>query len=378
MLTPGTGHVVHADARALPFPAATFDSALCDPPYELAFMGRAWDATGVAYNPATWREAARVLRPGGWLLAFGGTRTWHRLVCAIEDGGFEVRDTIAWIYGSGYPKSRNSLKPAFEPIVVARKPTGGLASILNNLDIDGCGIGTGLRTNPAAGNRAGGAALNMSVAGMPADVPARETVGRWPSNLILTHMPTYDDHGQPNGDACADGCVPGCPVAALDAQTGWTASNGAGGATPRTGGAATNLAMSLGNTTGYRDEGGASRFFPTFRYEAKAPTDERPVVDGVQHNTVKPLDLMRWLCRLVAGTGSRRILDPFAGSGTTIEAAIHEGLTAYGCDTHRPYLPLIRYRIDRAGRRTQPGILRLGNARPVTPLDGQLDLFGME
>jgi hypothetical protein len=240
MLTPGTGHVVHADARALPFPAATFDSALCDPPYELAFMGRAWDATGVAYNPATWREAARVLRPGGWLLAFGGTRTWHRLACAIEDAGLEIRDTIAWIYGSGYPKSRNSLKPAFEPIVVARKPTGGLASILNNLDIDGCGIGTGLRTNPAAGNRPGGATLNMSVTGMPTGVPGRETVGRWPSNLILTHMPTYDAHGQPNGDACAEGCVPGCPVAALDAQTGWTASNGAGGATPRTGGAATN------------------------------------------------------------------------------------------------------------------------------------------
>ena len=86
------------------------DSIVCDPPYELGFMGKSWDSSGIAYSVELWRECLRVLKPGGHLLAFGGTRTWHRLAVAIEDAGFEIRDNIAWLYGSGFPKSHNISK----------------------------------------------------------------------------------------------------------------------------------------------------------------------------------------------------------------------------------------------------------------------------
>jgi DNA modification methylase len=97
--------IIHGDARQLPLPNASVDAIVTDPPYELSFMSKSWDSTGVAYDPATWREALRVLKPGGHLVAFGGTRTWHRLCVAIEDAGLEIRDSMAWLYGSGFPKS---------------------------------------------------------------------------------------------------------------------------------------------------------------------------------------------------------------------------------------------------------------------------------
>jgi DNA modification methylase len=97
--------ILHGDATALPLQANSIDAIVCDPPYELAFMAKDWDSAGVAFDPQTWAEAFRVLKPGGYLLAFGGSRTWHRLACAIEDAGFELRDSIAWMYGSGFPKS---------------------------------------------------------------------------------------------------------------------------------------------------------------------------------------------------------------------------------------------------------------------------------
>src|SRR5690606_15016987 len=131
---------------------------VCDPPYELGFMGRAWDSSGVAYRRETWEAALRVLKPGGHLLAFGGTRTYHRLACAIEAAGFEIRDCLVWLYANGFPKSRNldgdwqgwgtALKPAHEPIVVARKPLiGTVAENVQQygtgaLNIDGCRIAT--------------------------------------------------------------------------------------------------------------------------------------------------------------------------------------------------------------------------------------------
>jgi hypothetical protein len=135
--------------------ADSVDSVVTDPPYELAFMGKKWDASGIAYDVSMWAECLRVLKPGGHLLAFGGTRTYHRMTCAIEDAGFEIRDSIHWIYGSGFPKSLDvsktidktgiqlitapataaaaakwegwgtALKPAHEPVVVARKPLAG-------------------------------------------------------------------------------------------------------------------------------------------------------------------------------------------------------------------------------------------------------------
>ena len=116
-------------------PDCSIDSIVTDPPYQLGFMGKKWDATGVSYDVNLWAECLRVIKPGGHLLAFGGTRTYHRMTCAIEDAGFEIRDCIGWLYSSGFPKSHNlkgewdgwgtALKPALEPVVMARKPLIG-------------------------------------------------------------------------------------------------------------------------------------------------------------------------------------------------------------------------------------------------------------
>ena len=229
-------------------PDNSVDAIVTDPPYGLSFMGKEWDhgVPGVEF----WTRALRVLKPGGHLLAFGGTRAYHRLVCAIEDAGFEVRDTIMWVYGSGFPKSLDvskaidkaagvafdaipasgvgfmnaegaggynttknqlvrsgssteaaqqwqgwgtALKPAFEPLVVARKPLIGTvaANVLHwgtgALNIDGCRVGSEIRYNAPAGNKAGGNSLNMSAVGMPDDAEGRTVEGRWPGNLILSY-----------------------------------------------------------------------------------------------------------------------------------------------------------------------------------------------
>lgn len=276
-------------------------------------------------------ECLRVLKPGGHILAFGGTRTVHRLTSGIEDAGFEIRDGIDWLYGSGFPKSLNvgdgrgtALKPAREPIVVARKP------------LDGTVTANMVRHSTGALN------IDASRVGGPA--------GRWPTNVILSHAGDDAD-----GDLCADGCMPGCPVAVLDTQSG-TLRTGAKrtGVTAhkaRSGGIMGETVAGLAH--GHEaSEGGASRFYPVFRYQAKAPARERPKVDGVSHSTVKPLALMRWLVRLVTPPGGH-VLDPFAGSGTTVEACLLEGFTVTAVEKHGPYLPLIAARIDRTAVTTQ-------------------------
>jgi len=157
--------VLHGDSRVLlPYlPAGSVDAIITDPPYDLTgngtggFMGHAWDSTGVAFDTAIWTECLRVLKPGGHALVFGGTRTFHRVAVALEDSGFEIRDVVSWFYASGMPKSHNiakaaqkagvdpgpfdgwgsALKPAWEPIIVARKPLEG--TLLNNATVHGTG-----------------------------------------------------------------------------------------------------------------------------------------------------------------------------------------------------------------------------------------------
>jgi DNA modification methylase len=535
--------IYHGDClevlRALP--DASVDAVVTDPPYGLEFMGKDWDrpwavsaSNGVGYagrddlrlpahrdsrnancrtcggrqrgakrctcdtpkwdrNPAddmrefqAWAElwaaeCLRVLKPGGHLLAFGGTRTWHRLACAIEDAGFEVRDSIAWMYGSGFPKSLDvskaidkarddrpdilrvtseiarlrdlagltnrdlddafgfagmaghwtstksqpavprleqwavlrdmlnpdpwldeevwrlngrkgtpgeawgerkvvgsrtvtggegtaagyangiasvrglditekrevpvtapatpaarewsgwgtALKPAHEPIVVARKPLVGTvaANVLEHgtgaLNIDACRIQHDAKSaawvekwsgHEGHPEQPGWGSIGQKFGGSPA--------GRWPANVVL-------DEDQ---------------AAELDRQSGYT-KDGTTYLDNRTREYDASGYLIRDNRTGtrgYNGGGGASRFF----YVAKAPARERPKVDGTAHPTVKPLTLMRWLCRLVTPPNGV-ILEPFAGSGTTVEAALLEGFRVVAIEREADYLPLIQARLDR-------------------------------
>lgn len=369
-------------------------------------MGKEWDSTGIAFNVDMWREVFRVLKPGGHLLAFGGTRTYHRLAAAIEDAGFEIRDSIAWMHSSGFPKSLNvskaidkaagaerevlssgaavkrmipgadqnatgswikdngrefvptvtapatpeaarwegfgtALKPAFEPIVVARKPLIGtvaqnvLAWGTGALNIDATRVpyeeGGTLATNPSLRphiNGGNGGHIFPTEAARRVVTPAPN--GRWPANVIL------DEHA----------------AAELDAQTGvLTSGKAAPGGHVRKAisdkgiyGGGKGLWQEAGSAGElYGDTGGASRFF----YCAKAGKKERPVVDGVSHATVKPLALMRYLVRLVTPPGGT-VLDPFAGSGTTGEACILEGFPSILIEDDETHIPLIEFRINRA------------------------------
>lgn len=305
-------------------PANSIDAIVTDPPYGLGFMGKKWDALPPGEEWA--RECLRVLKPGGHILAFGGTRTWHRLAVAIEDAGFEMRDSIAWLYGSGFPKHRAALKPAFEPIVMGRKPFKG--SLTTNeaihgtgaLSIDACRIGSETRTwTPRLGHNAN---LNDDEwQGIGKDAEPREASGRWPANVLL------DQH----------------TAAWVDEQSGVSISRPHSATSIKTKRNAMAGGAMHGGTNVHSDSGGASRFF----YVAKAPKSERPNVDGIQHPTVKPLAIMQWLCKLVTPTGGV-ILDPFAGSGTTIEAALIEGFNPIGIEMETDYLPLIQHRINRA------------------------------
>jgi site-specific DNA-methyltransferase (adenine-specific) len=429
----GRALVLRGDARRLPLPDASVDAIVCDPPYGLGFMGKEWDSgksfverkaarsntfdhVGGNHNPVdnadaartrrveaakfgrwceTWAaEALRVLKPGGWLVAFGGTRTWHRLACAVEDAGFEIRDNIghgccmAWVQGQGFPKGENALKPAWEPIILARRPLAGtvagnvLAYGTGALNIDGCRIGAGLDYHELRVTQGGkdGGGFDVGSSNGTRHTTFRPAAGRWPTNVVLSHVPLLDDDGFPVGDACESGCVPGCPVAELDAQSGDRPSTGTPTRPARPGiGTTGGYGGALGlNTQGplYSDSGGASRFFPTFRYQAKADDWERPTIGGVAHPTVKPLDLIRWLCRLITPPGGL-ILDQFAGSGTTVEAALLEGFHVIGVEQDAGYLPHITYRVDRARRRMQPGVARLGRTRPTPPTTGQDDLLSL-
>lgn len=331
--------VVHGDCIEIMkmLPNDSIDSIVTDPPYGLGFMGKAWDALPPGEDWAI--ECLRVLKPGGHLLAFGGTRTWHRLAVAVEDAGFEIRDSIAWMYGSGFPKHRSALKPAFEPIVMARKPFKG--SLTANeaihgtgaLDIDGCRIGTEERTYSQAGTPGGNgvrltggdgrnaenarAYAEASKAKLPITVS-----GRWPANVALD-------------DGMAE---------VLDGQSGILKTGGAGKEAPRNSEVLAFGKMAAAHERTFAgDSGGASRFF----YVAKAPKKERPIVDDIAHATVKPLALMRWLVRLVTPKGGT-ILEPFAGSGTTVEACILEGFHCIAIEREAEYLPLIQARIDRS------------------------------
>lgn len=195
--------ILAGDCRAVLPTLATdsLDACVTDPPYELGFMGRSWDRSGVANDAAMWREVLRVLKPGAHLLAFGGTRTRHRMVCAVEDAGFEIRDEVAWTYGQGFPKSKNlggeregwgtALKPAWEPIIMARKPLSERTVEANvarwgtgAINIGACRIETKEDLN--GGTYCGAAAKETADGWRMANAQRefKQPAGRWPANLI--------------------------------------------------------------------------------------------------------------------------------------------------------------------------------------------------
>ena len=392
--------VHHGDAlEVLPtLETDSFDAVVTDPPYGLAFMGREWDRLTADWHEAWAVECLRLVKPGGHLLAFGGSRTFHRLACAIEDAGFEIRDTISWLYGSGFPKSLDvskaidkaagaeravigkymhpgtgkphgdfrtdgdrssyssfamcedardvtapateearrwqgwgtAIKPAWEPIVVARKPLAGTvagnvqAHGTGALNIAGCRVeGTYDPAGRKAQDHRGGKYVSGPAKRVNDELQECHPHGRWPTNVVLDE------------DAAAE----------LDRQSGLIVDRNGGRGGWRNDYVGGNTEADRDTPT-YRGEGGASRFFPTFRYEPKATAAERPRVNGTAHPTVKPLDLMRWLVRLVTPPGGL-ILDPFAGSGTTGEAATLEGFRAVLIEREADYLPLIRARLSK-------------------------------
>ena len=317
-------------------PSASVDAVVTDPPYGLSFMGKRWDYDVPSVE--VWQECLRVLKPGGHLLAFAGTRTQHRMAVRIEDAGFEIRDMIAWVYGSGFPKSKNldgewqgwgtALKPALEPITVARKLLDGTvaANVLEHgtgaLNVDGCRVGRDTDDVSGWSQTGSKASENRSMSGGNYARDAKpDAEGRWPANLIH------------DGSEEVVGLFPS-PHGAGSARSG--SSN------PR----AVNYNGSVpiapigntGNMHRFGDSGSAARFF----YCAKANKRDRG--DDNNHPTVKPNDLMRYLCRLVTPPGGV-VLDPFMGSGSTGKAAVAEGFRFIGIEREAEYLEIARRRI---------------------------------
>jgi site-specific DNA-methyltransferase (adenine-specific) len=334
--------ILHGDCMVmLPLlPENSIDAVVCDPPYHLqsivdrfggenaapakhgtdgafaraskGFMGKTWDGGDIAFRKETWEAIYRVLKPGAYLLAFSGSRTFCRVGVAIEDAGFIMHPLHGWIFGQGLPKghavndpewegwkySTQSLKPALEPILMAQKPFSERTGTLNvrrwgtgAINIDGCRVGHETRTydlkggenlnklarqdgNDADDARGLGA---FGVGARQVSIGKKTVTGRYPANV------THD--GSPEALA----------------------------AFPDTG-----------------DFGSAAQFF----YCAKASKADRA---GSAHPTVKPLALMRYLCRLITPPGGI-VLDPFAGSGTTLQAAVQEGFQAIGIEREAEYV----------------------------------------
>lgn len=311
-------------------PAKSHDSCVTDPPYEIDFMGAAWDRSGAAFDLLTWRGVLRVLKPGAYLLAFGGTRTWHRLAVAIEEAGFEIRDTIMWVYGSGMPKSATQLKPAWEPIIVARKPCqGSEAANIRKWGTGGIQVET-CRVEPTGESRERVDEPSMERRygttgatdfAMKPGVRGGDPAGRWPANFAHDGSPevleAFPETGKSTGGRIRSG------------------------ATGRSGIYGTDERVVMGDP-GYGDSGSAARFF----YCAKATPADRG--DGNTHQTVKPNALMRYLCRLVTPPGGR-VLDNFMGSGSTGKAAVQEGFGFTGITNLQAHVDIARRRIDGAG-----------------------------
>jgi site-specific DNA-methyltransferase (adenine-specific) len=382
--------------RLKEFADNSIDSIVTDPPYELGFMGKSWDASGVAYDVTVWQECLRVLKPGGHLLSFGGSRTYHRMACAIEDAGFQIRDQIMWVYGSGFPKSLNiskaidkaagaerevigqklharkgvasaeertaigagafgearmgdvtapataeakewdgwgtALKPAHEPIVLARKPLVG--TVANNvltygvggINIDGCRVGDEVLGGGTMPNLRDVGAMSKEATGIdklsfgqnsrPATrLEHQSHVGRFPANFI------HDG---------SDEVIELFPSVRADES-------------------AARFFYCAKASKKDRNEGldGFAEKRPDERTTTGMGTfDEKGVAKQANHHpTVKPTELMRYLCRLITPPNGT-VLDPFTGSGSTGKAAVLEGFNFIGIEQSAEYIEIAKARVN--------------------------------
>jgi site-specific DNA-methyltransferase (adenine-specific) len=342
------------------------DSIVTDPPYGLSFMGHKWDYQ--VPNVEQWAECLRVLKPGGHLLAFGGSRTYHRLVVNIEDAGFEIRDQLMWIYGSGFPKSKNltgehagkgtGLKPAHEPIVMARKPLLGTveANVVEfgtgAINIDLCRVAT----EEALTGGAGGL-LSHVRDGKEADSEEwqPDQTGRWPANIIHDGsedvISAFPDAKGQQGDLKTTGKARPTRVAygnmdaprdhAMRVETNKSAARffycAKVSKAERDEGMERFLPFSASDMTGGRKEDSAG---------INDPRAGAGRTGGAKNNhpTVKPVELMRYLCRLVTPENGV-VLDPFMGSGSTGKAALLEDFGFIGIELDPDHLVTAAARI---------------------------------
>jgi DNA modification methylase len=332
------------------------------------FMGKSWDS--FVPGPEYWQETYRVLKPGGHMLAFGGTRTHDMLAIAIRLAGFEYRETILWIHGQGFPKSKNlgngmgtNLKPAHEPIILARKPLAEKTIAQNvlvhgtgGINIDATRIGYkdaadyesakpgSFTYNGDKRNKSVEVFAETTMLSLERDKPTPNAQGRWPSNILLSHTPECVD----------DLCVAYCPIAELDRQSGYSKSSSVAACDkphkPNAYGNFNNPRV----TGGHDDAGSRSRYFQQFppedyvpyKYVSKASRKERTSNGTVDNNhpCVKSLKLCRWLIRLITPPNGV-VLDMFCGSGSILVAALQEHKHFIGIDEDRGYCDIAHARL---------------------------------
>lgn len=317
--------LIHTDALTLlrALPTASVDAVVTDPPYAIAFGGKAWDGGGdnrfladpdgfQAFTETWTHEVRRVLKPGGYVAAFCAPRTFHRLVVGAEEAGLDIRDQLLWMFASGMPKSRRvsggrgtALKPAFEPILLARSP------------LDRNKHGKRLTTDENLGVHGTGA-MNIDATRIRRSNGHVHPRGYWPSHVALSH-----------DDRCRDaGCTEECPVARIDRLC------------PQGKQALSRLFYAAKASREEREAGCESLIAvdaPVFSGKATRPRRN-------SHATVKPIDLMRWIIRLVVPVGGV-VLDPFTGSGSTGCAAVLEGRQFVGIEREGEYIPIARARL---------------------------------
>jgi len=413
--------------RLKELPDNSIDSIVTDPPYELGFMGKSWDASGVAYDVTVWQECLRVLKPGGHLLSFGGSRTYHRMACAIEDAGFQIRDQIMWVYGSGFPKSLNiskaidkaagaerevtglghagtglgimdksstiggdfpitapataeakewdgwgtALKPAHEPIVLARKPLDG--TVANNvlthgvggINIDGCRVATDDKWEATGKQSAPSQTLQGGVDGsLNVSISSTHLLGRFPANFI------HDGSDEILELFPIAGSFTGKPERknGTVSQHSWMGqgnqSNSKKSVIDNSRGSAARFFYCAKASKKDRNEGlygfeekqttGGGGLTAEIKedgsYETASAGGKFGSVKAKQtnhHPTVKPTDLMRYLCRLITPPNGT-VLDPFTGSGSTGKAAVLEGFSFIGVEQSEEYIAIAEARIQSA------------------------------